>query len=270
MTPAESRGMRHRLGHELRVEVDPVLDDLAPADDAVLHPGVDELTSVACRHAHRETCGDAGAARTAVDEHVVHLEREVEHRPRSSEPRLDRRLRMVVAGQRMAAGVVEVRLVGEEPQHRSGVAAAHVSEALADLARDEAPVHQAASTSGRSRLKGGGGAGVSRSSSTETSGSRRSSHAGIHHARRPTRRMTAGSRTSRTIVASRTTATVRPMPYWRRLMMSALANATKTPIMISAAPVITAAVLSRPWRIAASVSCVRSQPSRMRASRKTS
>src|SRR6185312_10846245 len=75
-----------------------------------------------------------------------------------------------------------------------------------------------------------------------STGSLRSSQPGSHHTRRPARRITAGSSTSRTIVASSTTAIVSPTPNWRSGMTPAPAKATKTAAMIAAEPVITPAV----------------------------
>ena len=56
--------------------------------------------------------------------------------------------------------------------------------------------------------------------------------------------ISAGSRTMRTTVASRMTATVRPTPSWLTVAIGAPAKTTKTAIMIAAAPVITAAVFA--------------------------
>ena len=58
----------------------------------------------------------------------------------------------------------------------------------------------------------------------------------------------------RTTVASSRTATVRPTPSWLTVAIGEPPKATKTAIMIAAAPVITRAVFSRPKAIAAALS----------------
>ena len=82
--------------------------------------------------------------------------------------------------------------------------------------------------------------------------------------------MTAGTSTSRTIVASTSTAVARPSPISFRKTSGESASAPKTTTMIAAAAEITPAVRVRPSVTAPGVSRPRSHASRTRESRKTS
>ena len=72
------------------------------------------------------------------------------------------------------------------------------------------------------------------------------------------------------IVASRRTAIAMPTPMLLMVIVSASANAAKTATMISAAPVMTPAVLARPSATDAVLSPVRRYASWIRESSSTS
>ena len=83
-------------------------------------------------------------------------------------------------------------------------------------------------------------------SATAVLGSTRSIQPGNHQFARPSSYMIAGTRTSRTMVASMKIALARPIPMSLRPTWSASANAPNTATMIAAAAVITRAVAARP------------------------
>ena len=95
------------------------------------------------------------------------------------------------------------------------------------------------------------------SPSTSTLGSRRSSHRGSHHAVRSNSAIAAGTTSIRTTVASRKIAEENPMASSFSLGSLARAKLANTPIMISAAAVITRAELVRPDTTLARASPVR-------------
>ncbi len=82
--------------------------------------------------------------------------------------------------------------------------------------------------------------------------------------------ITAGTRIIRTIVESMSTATAMPKPMSFTVGFWLVTNEANTAIMISAAVVITRAVLATPSTTALRGSPVRSHSSRMRDMRKTS
>lgn len=82
--------------------------------------------------------------------------------------------------------------------------------------------------------------------------------------------MVAGTRTSRTTVASRAIATAIPRPSILIMGVGSNANPTNTATMIAAADEITRPVLASPVTTLAAASPVRTQSSRTRDSRKTS
>ena len=82
--------------------------------------------------------------------------------------------------------------------------------------------------------------------------------------------MVAGTRTMRTRVASMSTATARPTPNSLPFGSSPRTKAPNTLIMISAAEVITRAVLDRPRTTASWLSPVATYSSRTRDRRNTS
>src|SRR4029079_13174504 len=85
----------------------------------------------------------------------------------------------------------------------------------------------------------------------------RPSGPGAHQFQRPRRRIVAGTRRTRTMVASRATARAMPTPMLLIVTVSARANAAKTVTMTIAAPVMTPAVFDRPSATAAALSPVR-------------
>jgi hypothetical protein len=98
----------------------------------------------------------------------------------------------------------------------------------------------------------------------------RSSEAGIHQFQRPRRRIVAGTRSARTMVASRATAMAMPTPRALIRTMSAKAKEPATTTTIRAAEVTIRPLRSRPAATAVWLSPPRSQTSFIRDSRKTS
>src|SRR5919201_1802354 len=96
------------------------------------------------------------------------------------------------------------------------------------------------------------------------------SQRGAHQFARPRMRIVAGTTSARMSVASSATATVRPSPTDLMITTSASANATKTPTMIAAAPVMRRPLRSSPLATAAVLSPVRRYSSWMRESSSTS
>src|SRR5690242_6286646 len=92
----------------------------------------------------------------------------------------------------------------------------------------------------------GAGVGVGVPSSIRILGRIRPSHFGSHQLAGPSNSMVAGTRTSRTSVASTNTATASPRPNILTVGSGSPRKLRKTLIMISAADVITRAVLARP------------------------
>jgi hypothetical protein len=101
-------------------------------------------------------------------------------------------------------------------------------------------------------------------------GEQRSSQVGIHQLRSPSRTMVEGTSATRTMVASMNTATARPRPICWMMMLSPSANPMNTTIMISAAEVMTRAVLEMPATTLSVLSPDRRYSSRVRESRNTS
>ena len=82
--------------------------------------------------------------------------------------------------------------------------------------------------------------------------------------------ITAGTSSRRTTVASMKIAAAMPTPITLRTTSGEGMKAAKTATMMAAAAVITRPVPARPPRMACSLLRVRSQPSRIRLTRKTS
>ena len=98
----------------------------------------------------------------------------------------------------------------------------------------------------------------------------RSSQPGIHQLASPSSFIVAGTSTIRTMVASTKMAVARPRPNILIAGSSPSTKPRKTEIMISAAEVITRAVLAMPRTTEASLSPVAAYSSRTRESRNTS
>ena len=98
----------------------------------------------------------------------------------------------------------------------------------------------------------------------------RSSQVGSHQFARPSRLIVAGTRIMRTSVASRSTATASPTPNILPMGSSPRTKAPNTLIMISAAEVMTLAVLDRPSTTDVWLSPDATYSSRTRDSRNTS
>jgi hypothetical protein len=101
-------------------------------------------------------------------------------------------------------------------------------------------------------------------------GIQRSTGRGSHQLLRPSSRITAGTSSIRTTVASTRIAADMPIPKDFMVTSSSAISAAKTTIMMVAAAVITRPVPARPVRMARSLSWVRTQVSRIRLIRKTS
>jgi 5'/3'-nucleotidase SurE len=106
--------------------------------------------------------------------------------------------------------------------------------------------------------------------STCTRGRMRSSHFGIHQFQSPSSSIVEGTSTSRTTVASTSTATARPSPMIFSATSGPKTKLPKTHTMIAAAAVMTRAVNANPSATAVALSPLRSYSSRMRDSRNTS
>ena len=93
---------------------------------------------------------------------------------------------------------------------------------------------------------------------------------GAHQFTSPKRRMTAGTTSDRTMVASMATAIARPMPMALMITTSARPKAMNTVNMMAAAPVINRPVRSRPLATAAVLLPRRTYSSCMRLTSRTS
>ena len=101
-------------------------------------------------------------------------------------------------------------------------------------------------------------------------GSNLSNHPGSHQFAVPISFIVAGTNTIRMMVASTKIAVASPSPIILVTGSSLNTNPRNTEIMMSAADVMTRAVLAMPWMTAASLSPVRRYSSRTRESRNTS
>src|SRR5207344_2433316 len=157
-----------------------------------------------------------------------------------------------------------------EPGDAQGKVDEEVERLLPGASPDEgteerAHVHEPTST----RSPAGSGTSVPGRSMLRR-GSTRSSHRGSHQLRSPSSSMVAGTRTSRTSVASMSTATANPRPISLIARTSATTKLPNTQTMIAAAAVMTRAVDDRPCTTAERLSRVRLYSSRIDESRNTS
>src|SRR3954468_12918718 len=104
--------------------------------------------------------------------------------------------------------------------------------------------------------------------STSTFGSH-CSHVGRYQLRSPSSFIADGTRTDRTIVASKKTAIARPKPISCSAAIRPLANAPNPATMMTAPPVMIPPVVRRPYATASALSLVLSYSSRIRLSRNT-
>ena len=103
-----------------------------------------------------------------------------------------------------------------------------------------------------------------------TLSAKRASGPGAHQFHLPSRRIVAGTSSTRMMVASMATAIAMPTPMLLMVIVSARANAANTMTMISAAPVMTPAVRARPSATDSVLSPVRRYASWIRESSSTS
>src|SRR4051812_20342636 len=131
------------LGEQLRVLVQEVGRDLAPAQACVLHAVVVEHRAVRAGDVRGEAGAHARVPRSSVDGDVVDLEVDLQRAGEGPlEPVLDLAAVAVLAGPAVLAGEAEVSVVGEAAGHVTPVAAAERRERPADEALYDPRVHR--------------------------------------------------------------------------------------------------------------------------------
>src|SRR3954469_6523363 len=131
------------LGEQLRVLVQEVGRDLAPAQACVLHAVVVEHRAVRAGDVRGEAGAHARVPRSSADGDVVDLEVDLQRAGEGPlEPVLDLAAVAILAGPAVLAGEAEVSVVGEAAGHVTPVAAAERGERPADEALYDPRVHR--------------------------------------------------------------------------------------------------------------------------------